>query len=573
MSITKTIDVEARVDKAEKDLEGVAKSVKKIDNNLEEVKESTRGVSKGVKGIGNALKTAGIGLAIAAFAKLTEVFNENQKVTDAFNTAFEALSLAFNDFFNFLDRNVGTVIDYFKGLFQDPVQSLKNFGQAIVDNVIERVKSALDALGFLGDAVVKVFKGDFAGAADSAKNAGKELFDVVTGVNNTFDKVTEVIPKVVGSITDYAKSTLKAAQETVELNKNAEIAAVINQGLIEKYDRQAEQQRQIRDEERNTIQQRIEANNKLNAILDEQSEKMLENVEITIEAARREYEKNKNQENYIALLEATNEKEAVLAQIEGFRSEQKMNDLALSRELNELKESELETRNEIAISEMQFQADSITGELERLIKLREIADEEYRIELERLENKKSLYKEGTQAFQDAQNEINKLNQEQSEKERELDKLTANAKVDVAQQTFANLKSIFGENSKVGKAAAIAETVINTYKSATAAYASMSGIPLVGPALGAIAAGAAVAAGIANVKKIKQTGDPVSGGGSEIQAQPQAPDFNVVGAAPENQLAEVIGEQQQKPVKAFVVSNEVSSQQALDRNIESSAALG
>lgn len=573
MSITKTIDVEARVDKAEKDLEGVAKSVKKIDNNLEEVKESTRGVSKGVKGIGNALKTAGIGLAIAAFAKLTEVFNENQKVTDAFNTAFEALSLAFNDFFNFLDRNVGTVIDYFKGLFQDPVQSLKNFGQAIVDNVIERVKSALDALGFLADAVVKVFKGDFAGAADSAKNAGKELFDVVTGVNNTFDKVTEVIPKVVGSITDYAKSTLKAAQETVELNKNAEIAAVINQGLIEKYDRQAEQQRQIRDEERNTIQQRIEANNKLNAILDEQSEKMLENVEITIEAARREYEKNKNQENYIALLEATNEKEAVLAQIEGFRSEQKMNDLALSRELNELKESELETRNEIAISEMQFQADSITGELERLIKLREIADEEYRIELERLENKKSLYKEGTQAFQDAQNEINKLNQEQSEKERELDKLTANAKVDVAQQTFANLKSIFGENSKVGKAAAIAETVINTYKSATAAYASMSGIPLVGPALGAIAAGAAVAAGIANVKKIKQTGDPVSGGGSEIQAQPQAPDFNVVGAAPENQLAEVIGEQQQKPVKAFVVSNEVSSQQALDRNIESSAALG
>ena len=130
MSIKKTIELEAKVDKAEKDLKGVADSVQRIDDNLTEVKETTGGVAKGVKGIGNALKAAGIGLAIAAFSKLAEVFNENQKVTDAFNTAFETLSLAFNDFFNFLNANVGTVIDYFKGLFSDPVQSLKNFGHS-----------------------------------------------------------------------------------------------------------------------------------------------------------------------------------------------------------------------------------------------------------------------------------------------------------------------------------------------------------------------------------------------------------------------------------------------------------
>ena len=116
MAIKKTIELEAKVDKAQKDLDGVAKSVQRIDNNLEEVKETSGGVAKGVKGIGNAIKAAGIGLAIAAFAKLSEVFNQNQKVADAFNTTFEVLSLAFNDFFKFLDRNVGTVIDYFKGL-------------------------------------------------------------------------------------------------------------------------------------------------------------------------------------------------------------------------------------------------------------------------------------------------------------------------------------------------------------------------------------------------------------------------------------------------------------------------
>lgn len=101
MSVTKTIEIEARVDKAEKDLEGVAKSVQKIDKNLEDVKDSSSVAAKGIKGIGTALKAAGIGLAIAAFGKLVEVFNENQKVADAFNTTFEALSLGFNDFFNF----------------------------------------------------------------------------------------------------------------------------------------------------------------------------------------------------------------------------------------------------------------------------------------------------------------------------------------------------------------------------------------------------------------------------------------------------------------------------------------
>jgi len=322
MAVKKTIELEAKVDKAQKDLDGVAKSVQNIDTNLEAVKDTTSGVSKGVKGIGTAVKAAGIGLAIAAFSKLAEVFNENQKVTDAFSTAFEALSLAFNDFFKFINRNIGTIVSYFKNIFSDPKQALIDFGNAIKENLIERFNSFLDTLGFLASAVKKVFSGDFTGALQDVKNAGKESLDILTGVNNTFEKAAEVLPSVVKSITDYAKSTIQAARATVDLNKQAEIAAVINQGLIEKYDRQAEQQRQIRDDETKTIEERIAANNRLGEILDEQSEKMLENVDLQIKAAQLEFNKNQNQENYIALLEAQNEREAVLAQIEGFRSEQ-----------------------------------------------------------------------------------------------------------------------------------------------------------------------------------------------------------------------------------------------------------
>lgn len=61
-----------------------------------------------------------------------------------------------------------------------------------------------------------------------------------------------------------------------------------------------------------------------------------------------------------------------------------------------------------------------------------------------------------------------------------------------------------------KAFAIAETVIDTYKGATAAYAALAGIPVIGPALATAAAAAAVAAGMARVSEIRST---QPGGGS------------------------------------------------------------
>ena len=66
----------------------------------------------------------------------------------------------------------------------------------------------------------------------------------------------------------------------------------------------------------------------------------------------------------------------------------------------------------------------------------------------------------------------------------------------------NLKTALGENNALYKAAAITQTIIETYKGATAAYASLATIPIVGPALGVAAAAAVTAAGLANVGKIR-----------------------------------------------------------------------
>ena len=523
MSVKKTIELEAKVDKAEKDLQGVAKSVQRIDDNLTEVKETTGGVAKGVKGISNALKAAGIGLAIAAFSKLAEVFNENQKVTDAFSVAFESLSLAFNDFFNFLNDNIGTVTGYFKAIFDDPVQSIKNFGNAIFDGITSRLKQGLEALGLFGKAAIKFFSGDFAGAALTAKEASKELFDVVTGEDGGFDKIKEAVTGAVSSITEYTKSTIKAAQGTVELNKQAEVAAVINQGLIEKYDRQAEQQRQIRDDETKTMEQRVAANTELGRILDEQSEKMLENVDLQIKAAQLEYDKNQNQENLIALLEAQNEREAVLAQIEGFRSEQLINRISLQREAGEMaiedaeKLIELEEQKRQAVNDTLDAVIDAAGAETKIGKALFVAKQAMLIKEQIAQAKATL--------------------------QELGLIAAKSVADTAAGAASTAKVGFPQNVPLLIAfAGQAAGIISSIKSAVGA-----------------AKGQASAMG-------------AGGGGGSISA-PKAPSFNVVGAAPENQLAQVIGEDKKQPLKAFVVSNEVTNAQALDRNIVEGASIG
>jgi hypothetical protein len=137
--------------------------------------------------------------------------------------------------------------------------------------------------------------------------------------------------------------------------------------------------------------------------------------------------------------------------------------------------------------------------------------------------------------------------------------------------------LLGESTVAGKAAAVASATISTYLAATQAYASQltPGDPT-SPFRATLAAGIAVAAGLANVRKIlavQTPGGGGSGGAAPSASTPQAPSFNVVGTGGANQIAQTIGAQSQTPVRAYVVSSDVTTQQALDRNIVKSATLG
>tara|TARA_R100000995_G_scaffold35163_1_gene15992 strand:+ start:310 stop:2136 length:1827 start_codon:yes stop_codon:yes gene_type:complete len=602
------INLEAKTDEAIKGIQETKKEIKNLNkevtkgnkntvSGLKDVEASSSATAGGVKKIGGAFKALGIGLIIAAFAKFTEVLNENQKVTDFFNTTFEVLSLAFNDFFNFIFDNVGGVVDSFKSIFDDPVQSIFDFGKAIRDNIVERFTSMLEAVGFVGEALVKVFKGDFAGAAESAKNAGKELFDVVTGVDDSFDKTVETVGKVAEATKNYVTETIKAGQANVELNKQAEIARVKNQGLIEGFDLQAEKLRQVRDEERNTVEERIKANDELKAVLEEQEKLMLANADAILKAAEEQFKKNDNDANAIALQEAKNERAAVEAQIAGFMSEQKSNDLALDRELIELTNSKLESEANLGIERKRINASKIEDDLKRLEREKEIDLEEATIQRNRLQRIVDEANEGTQAKVDAQIALDEFEVEMSQKKLDRDKEIldaekeiSDAKIKIAEEernaketalngyasALSSISGIIGQDTQKGKALAIASSLVNTYAAIAGQLKAFAGVPVPGYAIAqAIATGLV---GLANVKKIASVKVPESYGGSSsqtgsISAASAAPSFNIVGSDPQTQLAEAIGQQAQKPVKAFVVAGDVSTAQSLDRNIIQESSLG
>ena len=163
--------------------------------------------------------------------------------------------------------------------------------------------------------------------------------------------------------------------------------------------------------------------------------------------------------------------------------------------------------------------------------------------------------------------------------RKIDEQANSFKVNAVKQgleIISNLTELFGKKSEkaakkafqVQKAAQIASALINTYQSATGAYASQF-LPVpdpTSPVRGGIAAGLAVASGLVNVAKIasqKFEGGSSGGGSTPSSAGGgvMTPNFNVIGSSGVNQLAQI----QQQPTRAYVVSGDVANGLSLERN--------
>jgi hypothetical protein len=178
----------------------------------------------------------------------------------------------------------------------------------------------------------------------------------------------------------------------------------------------------------------------------------------------------------------------------------------------------------------------------------------------------------------------KYRKEETDKEAKLNAQKVEA-VQSGLQTIGNLAEAFAGKSKasqkkafqVQKAANIASATIDTYKSATSAFASAGN-----PILGAVMAAIAVAAGLINIKKISSTtfegGAGASGGGGSSapasipSMNPQTSMFASGNGQANNLSSTNNGLQNQPVIKAVVVESEITASQNKMNKIKESATL-
>lgn len=182
-----------------------------------------------------------------------------------------------------------------------------------------------------------------------------------------------------------------------------------------------------------------------------------------------------------------------------------------------------------------------------------------------------------------QDKTNKINNELKERLAN-ENLSANERKNIQDKIARNDEELRKKQDKIeekkfklNKAASIANATINTYLAATAALKdpALSTFQRIASMVAIIGSGLAQVAMIAKQKFVSSqsglsgTGAGGAGGGAGVQA----PDFNIVGQSPSNQIAAAVQGQFKQPIKAYVVSKDVSTAQEMDRNIVGTASLG
>jgi hypothetical protein len=265
---------------------------------------------------------------------------------------------------------------------------------------------------------------------------------------------------------------------------------------------------------------------------------------------------------------------------------------------NQASKEASDKRKENADKEMQDELDKLNKQSEILAQGREINNQNNEKVLE------DLKAFGQKKNEELQNQINtQLNATKaaSEEELRIAQATADGKKAIEEASFAVaenglglLKGLFAKNKAIQKGVILAESALGIARIVTSTQAAnaadRAAAALMGPAgaaylatklvINKVGAGIGIASNLAATSKALNalgggganggSGGGTNSGPSGSAAMP-TPTFNVVGNSGVNQIAQTLGSQQ--PVQAYVVANNVTTAQALDRNIIQNASMG
>jgi chemotaxis protein histidine kinase CheA len=514
------------IDKIDESVQDVNESTDDLTNSLDKM---TGGAVSGFKGIAKSVGTAvkgfrslkiaiaatGIGLLVLAIGALTTSFTASEEGQNRFTRLMTQIGVV-----------VGNVTD-------------------IIANLGEGIFAA-------GKALIKLAKGDLKGASAAWGELKTNVSEVTEGIKN-FGEETKKEIKLAGELADARAKADKAERKLIVDRAEADR-------------KRAELLEQAVDKEQFSTEQRIGF----------------------LEEAGRIEEQITNQEIAAAKLR--------------LQAKEQENSLSKSTKEDLLEEAELK-------------AQVIQLETAKLAKQKEVTSQTIALKAEQAAAEKAI-----QAEKDAAEKLRKDTIAKEDKEREETQLKEKQERDARivagqQQTDAMLTqskaqavdaaiSLFGAETAAGKAALIAKQLLAaeemisearktiTFSSLVAARSTAAvaegtaqtakiGFPqnipmLIGYALQAVGIIGAISSAVGKSKSVASS---LGGGGGSTPSitRPSAPTsappaFNIVGAGAGNQLAETIAGQNERPIKAFVTSQDVTTAQSLERNIVEGASI-
>ena len=602
MAITKTINLEVNTKDAQQSLKGLEKGVEDVNKEVKDTSKTTQqmggtldkvtggAVSKfgafkgalttvttGFKSLKVAIIGTGIGALLIAITALGQAFTRSEEGQNKFAKILGVIGSVTGNLLDLLADWGESIIS----VFENPKQALIDFKNAFIENITNRFTSALDTVGFLGKAIKKVFSGDFKGALEDAKSAGSSYIDSLTGVKNTIDKTKESVKSFNKEIVDDAKAAAKIADQRA----NAEKAA--RKLIVERA--QAEQdiarlREKAVNKEKFTAKERIEFLEEAGKISEDLAAKETAVAKLRLQAKLTENsltKSNKDDLNEAAQLEASviqletqrlNLQKRLSTELLTARREAATQAKEDAKEEPVVVDEKLKKIEEIQKAYKQKQEDA-----EAETELQKIALEQERkiAELDRLEATEAQKAEVIEFYQ---NKIQGVKDKNAKTEEETKALRFKQVLADAKNTFNQIAVLAGKDSKIGKAMAIASATISGIEGVQNAYTTAQKSPITTvfpgyPIVQATLSGLVAAKNIAAIKSM----NPSGGGGGSVPTQSGGggstpPAFNVVGASGESQLADAIGSQTQRPARAFVVSNDVTTAQELDRNIIEGASI-
>lgn len=513
------IPLEAKVDKAIEEIASLKDELKGVAEANKAAAKASKGLAKGFKGVGLAMKTAGIGLIIGALNMLKDVLMQNQPIVDFMDKAMTSLGIVFQ-------KVSETVIDLGTDIiaaFSNPKQALEDLWTAIKTNIVNRFEGLINQFKAVGKVLEGVFTLDWDMVKEGAADSATAFVQVATGLDEIQQtNAVELFKETATAIAEVTVEAVKTADALVDQRKEVELLEAGQQKLMLTYQNQAELQRQIRDDESATFEERIAANEELGRILDEQLETEQSLAQKKLDLAQKELAGNtENLELQKAVIAAETELVDIEERITGQRSEQLTNTNALLKE-------QLEAANELGT----------IGKTQRELEITEL---------------NQWYQEKLRLAKKSGQDTENIDKEFAKRKKKITQAQVNDELAALGALAGALGALAGDNKEL----AAAQAIIQTYLGANKAFGE-------GGPFGFVSAAAVIAAGLANVKKIYATKLPASSGGGGSGGSVPAVGSNIAASLPtQTNLSDVVSsvnQSNQEPIRAYVIGQDVTDSQ-------------